>query len=121
MATEFEIKKAKAKHRQYLDLIDKGINPSTYKFSEKVKLTSDRTFKEVVLEWHDKKQKTGIYKDNKVLGRLNNYLFPKIGKLPAKKIEPPMLFNIMENIQEEGLIETSNRAITVLLWYFVTV
>ncbi|CAC9623768.1 hypothetical protein [uncultured Gammaproteobacteria bacterium] len=106
---QISIKKAKSKHRQYLDLIDEDINPSTHKFSEKVKLATHKTFKEVALEWHDKKQQTGIYKHNKVLGRLNNYLFPKIGKLPIKQIEPPMLFNIMENIQEEGLIETGNR------------
>jgi integrase len=108
------IKLAKARHREYLDLIDKGINPSTYKHIEKTKIFKAKTFKEVALEWFNKKyQSTSIKQRMMIESRMKNYLFPILGRLPIKQIEAPMLFNIIENIQASGKIETGNRTNTL--------
>jgi integrase len=44
-----------------------------------------------------------------VLRRLENHAFPKIGQLPIKSIDAPMLFNIIESIQRTGHIITGKR------------
>jgi hypothetical protein len=97
------IKIAKAKHREYLDQLDKGINPSAQKHIEKAKASTHKNFSEVAVEWYDKRYKTGSLKESKaVLLRINKYLLPKIGKIPMNQIEPSMLFNLIETIQENG-------------------
>jgi integrase len=37
------------------------------------------------------------------------YLFPVIGKIPLKDIEAPMLFNLIESIQDLGYLEAGKR------------
>ena len=104
------IKIAKAKHREYLNLIDDGINPSTKKHVEKLKLSNSKTFGEVAEVWFKNRYKVASVNGKKaVYLRLHKHLIPKIGKLPIEQIEAPLLFNLIENIQESGLVETGNR------------
>ncbi len=105
---QVSMKEAKAKQREYLDLLDKGINPSTYKQTQKVKLATERDFKTVALEWHSKHYTNPkTIKASKL--RLEKYLFPVIGKIPINTITPSMLFNLIEKVQEKGYIETGKR------------
>lgn len=41
---------AKAKQREYIDMLDKGINPSSHKQIQKIKLVTQKPFKEVALD-----------------------------------------------------------------------
>ena len=107
---QITLKQAKSKHRQYLDMLEDGVNPSTHKHIQKHNLSSERTLTEVAKEWYKKRYKTGHFKESRmVLGRLERYIYPVLGKLPIKQIEPPMLFNMIEAIQEQGKIETGKR------------
>ncbi len=101
------IKSAKSKQRTYLDMLDKGINPSTQKKIQKAQQATEKTFREVAVAWHErhyinspKKYKTLVWK------RLEKHILPHIGELPIKKIEAPLLFNIIENIQTKGKVAT---------------
>ncbi len=107
---QVSMKEAKAKQREYLDMLDKGINPSTYKQTQKIKLATERDFKSVAFEWHKRhyKDKNQRHADL-VMVRLEKYLFPKIGRLPIDQIEAPMLFNLVEHIQDLGYVETGKR------------
>lgn len=101
------MKEAKSKQRNCLEMLDKGINPSTHKKMQKAKQSTEKTFKEVALEWYERHyiDKNERYKAL-VLSRLETYIFPKIGDLPIKIIEAPMLFNIIESIQTKGKVST---------------
>ncbi len=105
---QVSMKEAKAKQREYLDLLDKGINPSAHKQTQKVKLATEKSFKTVALEWHSKHYTNPkTIKASKL--RLEKYLFPVIGKIPINTIKPSMLFNLIEQVQEKGYIETGKR------------
>jgi integrase len=104
------IKSAKAKQREYLDMLDKGINSSANKHLEKIKRNTTKTFGEVAEDWFENRYKVASKNGKKaVYLRMHKHLIPQIGKLPIKQIEAPMLFNLIEKIQDEGLIETGNR------------
>jgi integrase len=104
------IKQAKIKQREYMDMLDKGINPATHKHIKKIKLATEQNFKTIALQWHSKQYKNSNVRHAKlILQRLEKYIFPLIGKIPLKDIEAPMLFNIIEKIQDKGFIETGKR------------
>lgn len=107
---QISMKQAKAKQREYLDMLEDGINPSTHKQVQKVRLATEKYFRTVALEWHTKHYQHGNDRYNKlVLRRLEKYLFLTVGKIPLKNIEAPMLFNLIEGIQDKGYIETGKR------------
>ncbi|CAC9619621.1 hypothetical protein [uncultured Gammaproteobacteria bacterium] len=88
-------------------MLDDDVNPSTHKHIQKNKLSKTKLLSEVALEWYAKRYQTGIYKESKaVFWRLEKYLFPALGEVPIQQIEPPMIFNMVEQIQESGFVET---------------
>lgn len=104
------MKQARSKANHYRDLLEQGINPSIQKQTEKVIKTSEKTLREVALEWYTKHYKQSNERHKKlVMRRMENYIFPLLGKLPIKSIKAPMLFNIIESIQQSGTIETGKR------------
>ncbi len=104
---QISMKEAKSKQRSCLELLDKGINPSTHKKVQKAKQATEKTFREVAKEWHERHYTNSPEKyKNLVWKRLEKHIFPKIGDLPIKTIEAPMLFNVIENIQVKGNIAT---------------
>lgn len=73
-------------------------------------MATEQDFKTIALQWHAKHyQKSNDRHTKLVLQRLEKYIFPLIGKIPLKDIEAPMLFNIIEGIQDQGYIETGKR------------
>lgn len=107
---QISIKKAREKQQEYLELLAQNINPSTNKKIERIKQGKDTTFTGVALEWFNKNYQESNPKHKKnILRRLELYAFPTIGKLPIDKIKAPMLFNIIEAIQQKGQVETGKR------------
>jgi integrase len=107
---QITMKQAKAKQREYMDMLEKGINPSTHRQVLKVKLATEQDFKTIALQWHAKQYQNSNERHSKlVLQRLEKYIFPRIGKIPLGNIEAPMLFNIIEGIQDQGYVETGKR------------
>ena len=45
------IKQARAQRNEYAELLENGVNPSTYKQIEKVRQSSEKSFTEVAEEW----------------------------------------------------------------------
>lgn len=107
---QVSIKDAKTKQRNYLDMLDKGINPSSHKQTQKIKLATEKQFLEVALEWHARRYTGGNARYVKlIIQQLEKYIFPVIGKIPVKDLEAPMLYNIMEKIQDAGFLETGKK------------
>ncbi len=107
---QVSIKEARATQREYADLLQQGINPSTYKRTQKVQQATEKTFKEVAEEWYANKYDEKNSRYNKlVYRRLELHAYPKIGQLPIKSIDAPMLFNFIEAIQTTGHVVTGKR------------
>ena len=107
---QVSMKHARLKIHHYQEMLAQGINPSTHKQTEKIIQSSEKSFQDVVLEWFTKHYKQSNERHKQlVLRRMENHIFPLIGKLPVKSIQAPMLFNIIETIQQAGTIETGKR------------
>jgi len=107
---QVSIRQARTQAQEFNDLIEDGINPSTKKQLDKVQQSTEMTFKEVALLWYTNHYKQRNQRHKKlVLNRLENHMFPAIGKLPISSIKAPMLFNTIEAIQQSGIIETGKR------------
>lgn len=107
---QITIRQARDKQHKFSDLLSKGVNPASHKRAEKVRKSAEKTFKEVAIEWYQNKYLGVETRYNKLVwARLENHAFPKIGQLPIKAIDAPMLFNIIESIQSSGNVVTGKR------------
>lgn len=107
---QISLKDAKQRQRDYQDMLEQGINPSTFKQTQKIQQAKEKDFRTIALEWHAKHYHASNDRHTRlVLRRLEKYLFPTIGRLPLKDIDAPTLFNLMESIQDLGYIETGKR------------
>jgi len=94
-------------------LLAQGQDPSAVKRHRKVQLELEArsTFELVAREWHDHK-KSGIGEKTAEtnIKRLENYVFPVIGKYPLKDITTPMIVNMAKDIDKRGAHEIARRA-----------
>ena len=104
------LRKARDKQLEYIDLLDQGINPSAHKKELLAEAKAEKSFKDVAYEWHSKKYQGKSDRYSKlVIARLENHAFPTIGHLPIQSIDAPMMFNMIEAIQDKGNIVTGKR------------
>jgi integrase len=106
-------REAREKHRQYHKLVADGENPLEIKERKIIdkKINQANTFEAIALEWLDKRKGEAKEETLKtVKTRLERDLFPQIGKLPIKSINPPILLNALRKIEARGVYETTKRA-----------
>jgi len=70
------------------------------------------SFEHVAREWYDVRrgdwaQSYGV----KIIGRLENDVFPYIGARPIAQIDPPELLTVLRRIEGRGVVETAHRAL----------
>jgi integrase len=125
MATNLEIQNAKPQSKDYTINVATGLSvlvKSTgsklwrfrYSFSGKRCMISLGKYPQISMKQAKAKQREYLEQGNDrhnklVLRRLEKYLFPAVGKILLKDIEAPMLFNLIEGIQDQGYIETGKR------------
>jgi hypothetical protein len=63
---QISMKQAKAKQREYMDMLEQDINPSAHKQTQKIKLATERPFREVALDWHAKHYQYSNDRHNKL-------------------------------------------------------
>lgn len=104
---QVSLKQARAKQREFLDLLEQGINPVTQKRVQKAKQATEKLFREVAEEWYERHYTSSNERYRKLVWRrLEKYIFPKLGAIPIRAIEAPMLFNLVETVQDSGNITT---------------
>ena len=72
-------------------------------------------FEVVARDWFDKHKKSLNWEVNhssKILGRLENDIFPYIGKKPVNGITAPELLKVVRRIESRGALETAHRALS---------
>ena len=97
-------------------LLAEGIDPSAKKKAEKVeaKLAADNSFKAVATEWFGLREDgwTAGYSE-RIWRRLQADVFPKIGHLPIRQVEPPVLLGAIREVEARGAVVLAKRLLQV--------
>lgn len=106
------LKDARLKRAEARSLLDEGKDPQIVKIMAKAsaRQDSDQSFEHIARRWHDI-QKSKLSEDyaNLVLTRLENDVFPYIGKLPINEITPMIILQVLRRVEDRGAIETAHR------------
>lgn len=103
-------------------LVAHGTDPSVAKQAAKKSASSgddhvpvEERFETIAREWFEKFSKSNDWAENhssKILGRLENDVFPWIGLRPIGAITPPELLSVMRRIEARGALETAHRTLS---------
>lgn len=93
-------------------IIQNGDDPAVVKQEKKAlkQVNSANTFEAIAREWLEKRK--GEIEEKTRLNierRLERNLFPKIGKLPIRSINAPMLLGALKEIEARGVLDTVKR------------
>lgn len=93
-------------------LLDKGIDPGAVKKAQKMAETEEtETFEVIAREWHGKFSSTWAPSHaDKIIRRLELYIFPWLGNKPIRSITPPDLLTCLRRLEEKGILDTAHRA-----------
>jgi len=110
---ENTLAEARQKHKQAHKLVFDGIDPMSAREQNNLirKAELNNTFELIAKEWLENKSEEWS-KDycKTILTRLEKDLFPKIGQMPIKTINPPILLGALREIEKRGVFETTKRA-----------
>jgi integrase len=98
-----------------------GIDPSTAKQAAKASQNEAtvNSFQVIALEWH--KTNMASKSENhakKIMARLNNDIFPWIGKRPITEIEAPEILKLLRHIENRGANQLAHDAKSVISQVF---
>ncbi|WP_235669661.1 tyrosine-type recombinase/integrase [Solidesulfovibrio carbinolicus] len=112
---DVSLKDARERRDEARKLIANGIDPSKPrqdgKAEAKAQATEDaNTFEVVARDWHAKQVK--VWSEGhaaKVLGRIEQHLFPAFGKIPISTLRAPAILPTLREIEAKGNHETAKR------------
>jgi integrase len=106
------LKKARDKRDDARNLLDDGIDPNARRKAEKA-ARADRdtgSFEVVAREWHAKQaERWATGHAERVMGRLEEYVFPRIGGDQIHGLTGPQVLDVLQRIETKGRIETAHR------------
>jgi integrase len=106
------IKGARELRDEARQLLKARTDPSEQRRIEKAgrRAAAQNTFTAVAREWFAKRSRTWAKSNaDKVLGRLENDVFPEIGSDPIAKLTGPRLLEVLRKIEERGAIDSAHR------------
>ena len=108
---EVKLKEARDRHAAARTLLRDGIDPSAARKAVKAaRIDRDAgTFEVVAREWHAKQSERWADKGARILGRLETYVFPRIGGKAIRDINGPDLLDVLQRIEAKGHLETAHR------------
>lgn len=114
---EVSLLMAREKRLKARRLIDEGIDPGLEKKRAKYQreLDANNTFKLIAEEWIE--HNLGTWSKNHaetVRRRLTTDIYPKIGSMPIKDINAPMLLPVLRAIEKRGAHEIARRSLQYL-------
>ena len=105
-----EARQARDKNKQ---LLLKGVNPKQIK--DELKPRNKAIFEEMFLKWINKnKNQWSIGYVEDTIQRSNNYLMPKLGKLPIEDIKSSEIRNLLLKIQDTGKLDMLKKVRSIL-------
>lgn len=90
--------------------VAEGIDPSETRKAEKIAQAGLESFEFVAREWHGKhKRNWSNSHSDRTLTRLENDVFPWLGKENIADITPPKLLQVLRRVENRGALETAHR------------
>lgn len=94
--------------KQLANNIDPGILKNSIKRSKK--LAAENSFEAIAREWHAKfTSKWTKEHGERILIRLEQNIFPWIGKRPIKEVTAPEILSALLRVEKRGAVETAHR------------
>lgn len=96
---------ARRERERVRELVKLGLNPTHEKNTDKLRQSHERsnTFEAVAREWLErKKEKWTPYSYKQAVSALEQNAFPKIGKLPIRKVTAAHLLQILQDMEKRG-------------------
>lgn len=94
--------------RQLTNTIDPGILKNSIKRSKKI--AEENSFEAIAREWHAKfTPKWSQNHGERILIRLEQNIFPWIGKRPINEVNAPEILSALRRIENRGAVETAHR------------
>ncbi len=112
-AVEVSLDAARKAAEEARQLLRDGVDPSQERKAEKLRIAnqSENTFESVAREWHGRQSAAWVPAHaERVLRRLEKYIFPNLGQRPIAEIEAPELLNALRVIEARGKDTTSHLA-----------
>ncbi len=108
---QISLAEARQKREQASILVVQGVDPSDTKKAQKVAETQDtETFEVIAREWYAKFAPNWAPSHaNKIIRRLELYVFPWLGSRPIKSITAQELLAVLRRIEAKGILETAHR------------
>jgi integrase len=107
---DISLKEARASRDEFRKQVANGINPSDVRKAKKRSREGYDTFEFVAREWHEKFKHN--WTDNhahRTLARLEQNVFPWLGKNNISEITSPDLLTALRRVEERGALETAHR------------
>jgi integrase len=103
---------ARQKRAHARSLLEKGINPGTVAKAQKAEENEQaETFEVIAREWHKKYSLNWASShSDKVIRRLELYIFPWIGNKSIRSITVPELLACLRRLEARGTLDTAHRA-----------
>ena len=107
------LKEARERRDAAKKLLVDNIDPSTAKKEAKVAAVTalKNSFESVAREWIDKKSASWQPQSKKgLVNRLEQHIFPQIGKRPVKSVSAPELLAVLRKIESLGSLSVAHKA-----------
>lgn len=107
---DVSLKQARERRDDYRRQIADGIDPSDARKAEKVTEAGLESFEYVAREWHSKFSSNWTEGHAaRTLTRLDNDVFPWLGKRNINEINAPELLTVLRRVENRGALETAHR------------
>lgn len=109
---EVGLREARERRDDAKALLRDNVDPMAHKKQKRQKLIDEHQnqFEQVAREWHAHKKHTwkGVHAD-RIMGRLERYIFPAVGRVPIRQLNAPELLEAIRPIERAGKYETAHR------------
>jgi integrase len=116
------LKEARAERDKARKLVDKGTDPVGHRRVEKTRQEQENqdTFRAIALEWYETvhKHSVGATTHPKNLRRMENHIFPYIGRTPMREITPPDVLEVLRRVEAKGHVDNAHRLKTIISQVF---
>jgi integrase len=106
------LKMAREKRDDARSQLGNGIDPGEARRAGKVAQASAQSFEAIAREWHAKFSPGWVASHaDRILRRLENDVFPWLGRRPIGEIKAPEMLAVLRRIESRGALETAHRAL----------
>ena len=114
---EISLQQARKIRDEFAELLAQNIDPQEHRkaLSEQEIFKRENTLLSVSEMWREKKAAEVLPKTmEKNWARLENHLFPKLGKVPVTSLSPKMVIDAVAPLKERGVGDTLQRVVRLL-------